>query len=131
MMAKVNGLRVLLVDDDVNLVRSASIFLKDEGYEVLEAFNGEQGLEVATAELPDIIVLDIEMLPGLSGPEVCHKLRAQPQTAEIPIIFLTAKVDLDAMEATIDQDAQGYLLKPMSGYDLLDKIDEVLSEASE
>ncbi|HEY5527573.1 MAG TPA: response regulator [Candidatus Anoxymicrobiaceae bacterium] len=127
-MVDSNGLKVLLVDDDVNLVKTAGIFLKDEGYQVLEAFNGEQGLEIATRDLPDVIVLDIEMMPGISGPEVCHKLREQPQTAGIPIIFLTAKVDLDAMEATIDQDAQGYLLKPMSGYDLLDKIDEVLSE---
>lgn len=130
-MADNKGVKVLLVDDDVSLVKTASIFLKDEGYQVLEAFNGEQGLEIATSELPDIIILDIEMPPGISGPEVCRRLRALPETADIPIIFLTAKVDLDAMEATIDQDAQGYILKPMSGFDLLDKIDEVLAPDEE
>jgi DNA-binding response OmpR family regulator len=114
------------VDDDVNLVRTAAMYLREEGYEVIEAFSGEEGLELAVGGKPDIIILDIEMSPGMSGPEVCAKLRAQPDTSEIPIVFLTAKVDLDAMEATIDQEAQGYMLKPMSAGDLLDKIEEIL-----
>jgi len=102
------------------------MYLREEGYQVLEAFSGEEGFRLATSGKPDIIILDIEMNPGISGPEVCAKLREQPDTSEIPIIFLTAKVDLDAMEATIDQEAQGYMLKPMSAGDLLDKIEEVL-----
>jgi DNA-binding response OmpR family regulator len=121
-----SDVKVLLVDDDENLVRTASMYLREEGYQVLEAFSGEEGFRLATSGKPDIIILDIEMNPGISGPEVCAKLREQPDTSEIPIIFLTAKVDLDAMEATIDQEAQGYMLKPMSAGDLLDKIEEVL-----
>lgn len=79
---------------------------------------------------PDIIILDVEMPPGVGGPEVCRMLRRDPETAEIPIVFLTARVDLDAMEETVEEEAQGYLLKPLSIHDLLEKIDEVLGRGT-
>ncbi|MHB8895577.1 MAG: response regulator [Candidatus Geothermincolia bacterium] len=123
------GIKVLIVDDDANLVRSAGIYLRDAGYKVFEAYSGEQGLEQIALELPDIIILDIEMSPGISGPDVLSRIRRDPATDGVPVVFLTAKVDIEAMEATLDNEAQGYLLKPMSGGDLLDKIDEVLSES--
>lgn len=126
-MSEKNGKKVLVVDDDIYLVRSASIYLEDSGYDVAGAFNGEEGLELALGDPPDIIILDIDMPPGMSGPEVMKKLRADERTATVPIVFLTAKVDLDAMEAALDDVAQGYLLKPLSGGDLLDKIEEVLA----
>jgi len=126
-MSEGNGIKVLLVDDDANLVRSAGMYLRDAGYQVLEANSGEEGFKLAKTGLPDIIILDIEMAPGIDGPEVLGLLRQYPATEKIPVVFLTAKVDLDAMEATLDSEAQGYLLKPMSGGDLLDKIGDVLS----
>jgi len=119
--------KVLLVDDDVYLVRSASIYLEKAGYDVSGAFSGEEGLKMALDDPPDVIVLDIDMSPGMSGPEAMRKIRADERIAGVPIVFLTAKVDLDAMEAALDDVAQGYLLKPLSGGDLLDKIEEVLS----
>lgn len=130
-MVSARGAKVLLVDDDVYLVRSASIYLEEEGYEVAGALSGEEGLEMALSDPPDIIILDIDMSPGMSGPQVLEKIRANPATADVPTVFLTAKVDLDAMEAAIDEVAQGYLLKPMSGGDLLDKIESVLGTSDD
>jgi CheY-like chemotaxis protein len=121
-------LTVLMVDDDRDILTAASVGLKREGYTVLSATSGEEGLELALKETPDIIILDVQMPPGMGGPEVCRALRERPDTARIPILFLTGKVDLDAMEETIEDNAQGYILKPFSVYDLLVRIDEVLSE---
>lgn len=121
-----SALTILLIDDDPNIVEAMSIFFKGEGYDVHGALSGEEGIVLARKVSPDIIVLDIEMPPGIGGPEVCRKLRDEPATSEIPIIFLTAKVDLDAMEETYEGDAQGYLLKPFSPHDLLGMIREVL-----
>jgi len=120
--------RILLVDDDKNMVASMRTFLKRTGYEVLEAYEGLGALEIATRENPDVVILDIEM-PGIKGAEVVNRLRADPRTEDMPVIFLTARVDLDAMEETYEEEAQGYLLKPLSTGDLLQKIEEVLGIA--
>lgn len=125
-----NPVKVLLVDDDPDIVRVVDIALRREGFEVLSANSGSEGLDLAKQELPDIIILDVEMPTGVGGPEVCRMLRRDPETAEIPIVFLTARVDLDAMEETVEEEAQGYLLKPLSIYDLLEKIDEVLGRGT-
>jgi two-component system phosphate regulon response regulator PhoB len=125
MLEEVRPPKVLLVDDDKNMVASMRAFLKRTGYGVLEAYDGPTALEIATRESPDIIILDIEM-PGMKGAEVVKRLRADSRTEDIPVIFLTARVDLDAMEVTVEEEAQGYLLKPLSTGDLLLKIEEVL-----
>lgn len=125
MLEEVRPPKVLLVDDDKNMVASMRAFLKRTGYGVLEAYDGPTALEIATRESPDIIILDIEM-PGMKGAEVVKRIRADSRTEGIPVIFLTARVDLDAMEVTVEEEAQGYLLKPLSTGDLLLKIEEVL-----
>lgn len=125
MLEEVRPPKVLLVDDDKNMVASMRAFLKRTGYGVLEAYDGPTALEIATRESPDIVILDIEM-PGMKGAEVVKRIRADSRTEGIPVIFLTARVDLDAMEVTVEEEAQGYLLKPLSTGDLLLKIEEVL-----
>lgn len=123
------GLKVLVIDDDPGVCNTLTMLLGEEGFEVLTAMSGEEGIGVAREDNPDIILLDIEM-PGLDGPKVCRILKEDPQTADIPIVFLTAKLNLDAMEVTLDGVTQGYIMKPFSQYDLLDKIDEVLDLSS-
>lgn len=123
---KSGKIRILLIDDDPDIRASVRISLKMEGHEVIEAPNGESGVRLAKSENPDIIVLDVEMPPGIGGPEVCRRLRKDPETEDIPIIFLTARVDLDAMEKTLEEEAQAYVLKPFPPIDLLNKIEEVL-----
>ena len=119
------GLKVLVIDDDPGVCNTLTVLLGEEGFEVLGASSGEDGIGIARENNPDIILLDIEM-PGMAGPKVCRILKEDPATAEIPIVFLTGKLNLDAMEVTLDGVAQGYIMKPFSQFDLLDKIDEVL-----
>jgi len=122
--------KVLAVDDDPDIRGMISVALSARGFDVVTAGGGEEGLEIARIEKPDIIVLDVEM-PGMKGPEVCKALTADPGTCGIPIIFLTGKVDLDAMEETFEGGAQAYIMKPFSPFVLLDKIEEVLGVEGE
>ncbi len=120
------GIRLLVIDDDPGIRGGIRIALQQEGIEVSGAASGEEGIELARSMRPDLIILDVEMPPGIGGPEVCRRIRSEEALEDIPIIFLTAKVDLDAMEETVEEEAQGYLLKPFSEGDLLDKIGTVL-----
>ena len=122
-----NITKVLVVDDEKLVVNIVRITLEQlDGFEVLSASSGKEGLELARSESPDIIILDIYMPPGIAGTEVCRKLRSDPSTAEIPILFLTGKYDVEAMEQTLELEAQAYILKPFSSGDLINKINEVL-----
>ena len=122
-----NITKVLVVDDEKLVLNTVRISLEQlDGFEVLSASSGKEGLELARSESPDIIILDIYLPPGISGAEVCRKLRSDPITAEIPILFLTGKYDVEAMEQTLELEAQAYILKPFSSGDLINKINEVL-----
>lgn len=122
-----NITRVLVIDDEQLITDTVSMSLgRLAGFEVLTASNGEKGMELARSELPDIIILDVYMPPGIAGPEVCRRLRSDSSTADIPIVFLTGHLDIDAMEETLESGAQGFMLKPFSSGDLIDKISEIL-----
>lgn len=118
-------IRVLTIDDDPDMRIGIKLALEVEGYSVVTASRGAEGIETAGSFLPHIIVLDVEM-PGMGGPETLRRLRSEPALEDIPVIFLTGKVDLDAMEETFEEISQGYLLKPFSVIQLLNKIEEVL-----
>jgi two-component system phosphate regulon response regulator PhoB len=122
-----NTTKVLVIDDERLIADTISISLRRlSGFEVLTALSGEKGIELARSESPDIILLDVKMPPGIAGPEVCRRLRSDSSTAEIPIIFLTGNLDIDAMAETVELEAQGFMLKPFSPGDLIDKISEIL-----
>ena len=123
-------IRVLTIDDDPDMRIGVKVALEVEGYAVTTASSGAEGIDRASEFLPDIIVLDVEM-PGMGGPETLRRLRSDPGLEEIPVVFLTGEVDLDAMEETFEEIAQGYLLKPFSVIQLLNKIEEVLDTATE
>ena len=118
-------MRVLLIDDDNDLRAGVKLVLEIEVFEVAAASSGAEGLELAGMSPPDVIVLDVEM-PIMGGPETLRALRRNASLDNSRVIFLTGKVDLDAMEDTFLDVAQGYLLKPFSAIDLLNKIEEVL-----
>jgi CheY-like chemotaxis protein len=118
--------KILLIDDDADIVKTIRIFLEKEGYKVIEAFAGQEGLQKARETLPDLVVLDIEMFPGIRGPQVLRKLKDDPATQDIPILFLTGRVDLDGMEQAVNEEAEGYILKPIAILDLLKKIEDIL-----
>jgi CheY-like chemotaxis protein len=105
--------RVLIVDDDEETRNIYSIMLRYAGYEIAEASTGEIGLTLAEAYQPDVVVLDIG-LPGISGWEVCHKLKSMPLTARVKIVIVTAHAFIDEARRAEECGAEALLTKPAS-----------------
>jgi len=110
--------RILVVDDEPELVQSLSKRLRSLGYEVLNAFNGREAIYVATNETPDLIILDINM-PGLSGHEVATQLQSSIKTFTIPIIFLTASNTQVDYDEAFREGAVKYITKPFDPQELV------------
>lgn len=119
--------RILIVEDEAKIARFLELELKHEGYEVLLAGDGRVGLEKALKEKVDLIILDI-MLPGLSGIEVCRRVR---QESQVPIIMLTAKDDVTDKVAGLDMGADDYMTKPFAIEELLARIRVALNRKSQ
>ena len=116
---------VLLIEDDLSLVELVRYNLDKEGYDVLHATDGEEGLAMAKERTPDLILLDW-MLPFVPGIEVCRRLRKSPDTAGIPIIMLTARTEEGDRIRGLDTGADDYITKPYSPRELLARINAVL-----
>src|SRR5256714_10114919 len=114
-------LRVLIVEDERDLVEVLVYNLQREGYETSVAHDGQEGLRKAQTLLPDLILLDI-MLPGLSGTEICRELRAGERTRDIPIIILSAKAEETDQVVGFSLGADDYVTKPFSIKVLLQRI---------
>ena len=118
--------RILLVDDTPDLVQVVSRRLESWGFEVLTAATGEEGLRMAQQTRPDLVLLDI-MMPKMKGREVCARLKADPETKSIPVIFLTALGLADHVKAGMDLGADDYIVKPFEPAELKERISIVLS----
>ena len=117
--------KVLVVDDEVYILHILDFSLGAEGYEVITAANGEQALEKAMLEKPDLIVLDV-MMPKMDGYETCRKLKTLPETKHIPVLLLTAKGrDVDRKRG-FDAGADDYITKPFSPNKLIGRVQEIL-----
>jgi DNA-binding response OmpR family regulator len=117
--------KILVVDDELDVVELLAFNLRREGYEVLTAGNGADALELARREHPDLIVLDV-MLPELDGLAVCEILRRQPATATIPILLLTACASEPARVIGFETGADDYVTKPFSPRELALRIRRLL-----
>jgi DNA-binding response OmpR family regulator len=104
--------RVLIVDDDVQTLRLVGLMLERQGYKILAANNGIQAVQMAHAEIPDVILLDV-MMPDLDGYEVTRRLRRDPETANIPILMFTAKTQVDDKISGYEAGVDDYLTKPI------------------
>ena len=113
--------RILVVDDTKDVLQVVSRRLQSWGYDALTADSGEEGLRVAEEQVPDLILLDI-MMPKLKGREVCARLKANPKTQRIPVIFLTALGLADHVKAGMDLGADDYIVKPFEPAELKDRI---------
>src|SRR5512140_411457 len=103
--------KILIVDDDVDTLRLVGLMLQRQGYQIIAATNGEQGLEKALEERPDVILLDV-MMPDMDGYEVTRRLRKNPVTTQTPILLFTAKTQLDDKVAGFEAGADDYLTRP-------------------
>ena len=120
--------RILIVDDTKDILLLVSRRLQSWGYEALTADSGEDGLRIAEEQVPDLILLDI-MMPKLKGREVCARLKANPKTQKIPVIFLTALGLADHVKAGMDLGADDYIVKPFEPAELKDRIAVCLARA--
>ncbi len=118
--------RVLLIEDDPSSVRLVSYTLEQEGYEVLTATNGLEGLKKVREEAPDLLVLDV-MLPGLDGFEVCRRLRADEQTAGLPVLMLSAKAQEIDKTTGLKVGADDYLAKPADPSEIVARVANLLA----
>ncbi|NOT06016.1 MAG: response regulator [Anaerolineales bacterium] len=103
--------KILIIDDDVDTLRLVGLMLQRQGYEIIAASNGSQGLTKALEERPDLILLDV-MMPDMDGYEVTRRLRKNPVTVAIPIMMFTAKTQLDDKVTGFEVGADDYLTKP-------------------
>ena len=115
------GKRILMVDDSKDILQVVSQRLKSWGYDVVTANSGEEGLRLAGEFVPDLILLDI-MMPKMKGRDVCARLKADPKTKAIPVIFLTALGLADHVKAGLDLGAEDYIVKPFEPEELRDRI---------
>ena len=121
--------RILVVDDEIYIVHILDFSLGMEGYEVLTALDGEQALEKARAEKPDLIVLDI-MMPKLDGYETCKLLKADTNTKDIPVILLSAKGRNVDQKIGFEVGADDYITKPFSPRKLVERINAILGHGT-
>ena len=120
--------RVLLVDDEPDLVTMVSLRLKTAGYEVITAGDGQQALEQVKTGSPEIIILDL-MLPKLDGYKVCRLLKYDERYRNIPILIFTARAQGEDIKLASECGADAYLTKPFDPQVLLSKIEELLMKA--
>jgi CheY-like chemotaxis protein len=118
--------RILICDDDPAILRVLEVNLEIEGYQVLAAQNGEEAVEVATKELPDLVILDI-MMPRLDGYQACEKLKANDATRDIPVVFLSATAQQSDIQRGKDYGVADYLTKPFDPMDLLGVVERLLN----
>jgi len=121
--------RVLIVEDEAVILRLLEVNFRLAGFEVETAARGEEALAKAAADPPDVAILDI-MLPGLSGIEVCQRLRAAPETADVPVIMLSARTQDEERERSYALGVVAYVTKPFEPAELVEVVRRALDTPS-
>lgn len=120
--------RILLVDDETELAEMVKLRLEANNYEVLTAYDGKEGLDLARREKPDLIILDL-MLPKIDGYKVCRMLKFDEKYKKIPIILFTSRIQESDKEVGFEVGANAYITKPFEPQVLLDKVRELTGAA--
>ncbi len=119
--------RILVVDDEEDIVALLQMRLEAEGYDVLVASDGQAGLEIAQKEMPELIILDL-MLPKMDGYKVCRMLKFNEKYKHIPIILFTARSQSSDKDLGMEVGADAYLIKPFDPNVLLENIRKLLPD---
>jgi two-component system phosphate regulon response regulator PhoB len=117
---------ILIADDEEDLRLLVQVTLENPSYQILTAVDGCRAVDAISTQIPDLLILDW-MMPGLNGCEVVKRLRQNPETAKIPIVMLTAKDGIESREQMASLDLAGYLVKPFSPLELIQKVQEILA----
>lgn len=119
------SIKILIADDEPNILISLEYLMKREGYEVLVAHDGQEALDMIIVEKPRLVLLDV-MMPKKTGLEVCHALRAIPELSELIILMLTAKGHDTDVAKGMAMGANDYMIKPFSTKELAQKVKDML-----
>lgn len=120
--------KILIVDDDREMVDLIDLFLSNAGFVTLSAFSGEEALDKTFKEKPDLILLDI-MMPRIDGWEVLRRIKNDPEARNIPVAFITARTqNIDKMIGLSVMKAAGYITKPFSKQELLTEVRRIIDE---
>jgi pilus assembly protein CpaE len=122
--------KILIIDDDLDTLRLVGLMLQRQGYQISAATNGQQGLDKAFDEDPDLILLDV-MMPDMDGYEVTRRLRSNPSTTETPILMFTAKTQMDDKVIGFEVGANDYLTKPTHPSELQARVKALLARSNE
>lgn len=117
--------KILIVDDEPNILISLEFLMKREGYEVILARDGQEAIDAITRERPDLVLLDV-MMPVKSGFDVCHEVRAGEAVRDTIIVMLTAKGRDTDIAKGMALGADAYMTKPFSTRELVEKVSELL-----
>jgi DNA-binding response OmpR family regulator len=119
--------KILVIEDDPAISRLVDYTLRHEGYEVVTAVNGLEGIRKAHQETPDLVILDV-MLPGMDGFEICHQLRSKPDTAQLPILMFSAKAQEADKKTGLKVGADDYLPKPTAPAEIVSRVAKLLAK---
>lgn len=119
--------KILVAEDERDIRDLIAFTLQFAGHEVVTASNGEEGLQAALRETPDLIISDVRM-PKMTGYEMCRLIKAEPRTAHIPVVFLSAKGQDQEVQSGLAAGAIEYLLKPFAPDQLMAKVAELLAK---
>jgi DNA-binding response OmpR family regulator len=122
------ALSVLVVDDDPVILRLLQVNFELEGIGVVTAADGEEGLALAQADPPDLVISDI-MMPKVNGLELLAALRSAPDTAALPVILLSAKAQVADVQRGLELGADDYVTKPFDPLELIDRVYKVLAKS--
>lgn len=120
--------KILIAEDERDIRDLITFTLKFSGYEVIQATNGEEALQAARDNHPDLIMMDVRM-PKMTGYEACRHIKADPDLKHIPVVFLSAKGQESEVQTGLDVGATDYILKPFAPEDLLRRVGELLNNA--
>jgi len=124
------GKKILVVDDKEESSRLVGKVLRLHGYEVIAARSGEDAINMAQTELPDLILMDIRLPGGIDGMEATRRIKALPQLAHIPILAMTASVRPEDMQRALDAGCSGFVRKPIDIGELPKQVAEHIARAS-
>ena len=118
--------KILIVDDQLEVRELVEITLRSGDYKILQAKSGQEAIEIANAEKPDLVIMDVMMPGDMDGFQATQVLKESPQTKDSRIIMLTAKGQTADLDKGIRAGADGYFIKPFSPLDLIKKVEEMI-----
>ena len=121
--------KILIVDDEPDILRLTSLRLRKLGYDVLTAVDGKEALDAIRNENPDLVLLDL-LIPFMNGAEVCEQVKNDKTLKHIPIILFTAHSDTMTAEKAKKLGAEDYIIKPFDPEELTDKVEEILAQGA-